>query len=93
MFKTLLTLLSEQQLLGDELMDHCLQLSTPSEYVDLQCTDMFTAVVPYVVDVSCVRAFVVKYTDELQNDNDVKNNTTGNIICTMIGIHVVKKMG
>lgn len=58
-------------------MDHCLQLVTPSDYVDLQSTDALTVVVPYICDVSCVRAFVVKYADELQNDGDVKSNTTG----------------
>ena len=76
-FTSLLALLSEQDALTEEHIDYALQLCIPPAYHNLQCVDEFTAMVPFLHDVSRIRAFVVKYFDELQNDTEVKNNILG----------------
>ena len=59
--------------LSEDLLDACLMQSTPT-YTNTSSVDTFCIVLSFVKDVSCVRAYVERFVDMLENDADIKSN-------------------
>jgi len=66
--------------LTEDIIDSCQELSTgayDAETTSLYSAQLFVVTMTYNVDISCVRAVVEKFADDLFSDSEMKNYMTG----------------